>query len=101
MREQARDKGRLQDMIEAANNIAEFVAGVTFEQFVGNKMLFFAVMKNVEIIGEAAYMLTKEFQESHPQVRWVVIWPPFFVGRWMGRWEGGKGGWENSGVFCG
>lgn len=73
MREQARDKGRLQDMIEAANNIEEFVTGVTFDQFVSNKMLFFAVMKNVEIIGEAAYMLTKEFQESHPQVRWAVI----------------------------
>lgn len=73
MRELARDKGRLQDMIEAANNVAEFVAGVSFDQFVNNKMLFFAVMKNVEIIGEAAYMLTKEFQESHPQVRWAVI----------------------------
>ena len=34
MREQARDKGRLQDMIEAANNVEEFVAGVAFEQFV-------------------------------------------------------------------
>lgn len=33
MREQARDKGRLQDMIEAANNVEEFVAGVAFEQF--------------------------------------------------------------------
>lgn len=47
MREQARDRGRLQDMIEAANNVAEFVAGVSFQQFVSNKMLFFAVMKNV------------------------------------------------------
>jgi uncharacterized protein with HEPN domain len=73
MREQARDKGRLQDMIEAANNVEEFVAGVAFEQFVSNKMLFFAVMKNIEIIGEAAYMLTKEFQDSHSQVRWPVI----------------------------
>ena len=39
MREQARDKGRLLDMIEAANNVAEFVAGVSFGQFVNNKML--------------------------------------------------------------
>lgn len=73
MREQARDKGILQDMIEAANNVQEFVAGVDFEQFSSNKMLYFAVMKNIEILGEAAYMLTKEFQEAHPQVRWQVI----------------------------
>lgn len=73
MREQVRDEGRLLDMIEAANNVEEFVAGVEFEQFVSNKMLFFAVMKNIEIIGEAAYMLTKEFQDSHSQVRWPVI----------------------------
>ena len=60
-------------MIEAANNVEEFVAGVAFEQFVSNKMLFFAVMKNIEIIGEAAYMLTKEFRAAHPEVEWDEI----------------------------
>ena len=40
MREQARDKGRLQDMIEAANNVQEFVAGVDFEQFSSNNRLY-------------------------------------------------------------
>ena len=49
MREQARDRGRLKDMVEAANNVAEFVAGVSFQQFVSNKMLFFAVMNSARI----------------------------------------------------
>lgn len=36
-------------------------------------MLYFAVVKNIEIIGEAAYMLTKEFIESHLQTPWKYI----------------------------
>ena len=73
MREANRDRGRLLDIIEAANNVQEFIEGIAYEQFLSNKILYFAVMKNVEIIGEAAYMLTKEFKESHPEVRWQVI----------------------------
>lgn len=32
--------------------------------------MFFGFVKQVEIIGEATYMLTKEFREAHPQVNW-------------------------------
>lgn len=30
-------------------------------------------MKNIEIVGEAAYMLTKSFKENHPNTPWKVI----------------------------
>ncbi len=30
-------------------------------------------MKNVEIVGEAAYMLTKEFKASHPEIPWKQV----------------------------
>ena len=30
-------------------------------------------MKNVEIVGEAAYMLSKEFKDSHSETRWNVV----------------------------
>jgi len=30
-------------------------------------------VKEVEIIGEAVYMLTKEYRVSHPEVEWNVI----------------------------
>ena len=56
MRERARDKGRLEDIIEHADNIAMFMEGYTLEMLMADKRTYYSVMKNVEIIGEAAYM---------------------------------------------
>lgn len=36
-------------------------------------ILYYAVVKNVEIIGEAAYKLSKEFIDSHPSTPWNLI----------------------------
>lgn len=36
-------------------------------------ILYFSVVKNVEIIGEAAYMLTQEFKDAHPDTPWKII----------------------------
>lgn len=30
-------------------------------------------MKNVEIVGEAAYMLTEDFKKTHPDTMWSVV----------------------------
>lgn len=46
---------------------------MTFEDFKANKLVYFAVVKNIEIIGEAAYMLSNEFTEQHPQTPWKLI----------------------------
>ena len=73
MRERARDKGRLEDIIEYSNNITRFIQGVTFEEFSSNTLLYFGVMKNVEVVGEAAFMLTMAFKSEHPQTPWKMI----------------------------
>jgi len=59
MREKPRDKERLSHMLEAIDNIFEFIENKSFVQFKSDKMMRFAVVKNLEIIGEAAYLLTK------------------------------------------
>lgn len=73
MREKPRDKGRLLHMLQAIDNIEEFKAGLDYETFNSQKVVFFALVKNVEIVGEAAYMLTKEFRQNHPEVPWDDI----------------------------
>lgn len=73
MREPERDWGRLQDIINAANHIASFTEGYTQEELTFDKLRYFAVVKNVEIIGEAAYMLSLEFKESHNHIPWKDI----------------------------
>lgn len=73
MRERARDKGRLEDILEYSKNATQFVEGVSFEKFVSDKIMFYAVMKNVEVVGEAAFMLTKAFKAAHPETPWKTI----------------------------
>ncbi|MDR1678562.1 MAG: DUF86 domain-containing protein [Prevotellaceae bacterium] len=73
MREQVRDKGRIEHILESIDNILEFTKDAGFEDFMKNKMLRFAVIKNLEIIGEASYKLTKEFRNAHPEIEWQII----------------------------
>lgn len=73
MREKPKDINRLSHIIEAIDNLFEFTKGISFDEYKGNKILRFAIIKNLEIIGEAAYLLTNEFKEKHPEVEWKVI----------------------------
>ena len=73
MRERARDKGRLEDIIEYSDNVTMLIKGHTFATFVSNKDTYYSVMKNVEIVGEAAYMLSKAFKKSHPATPWKTV----------------------------
>lgn len=73
MRERQRDKGRLEDILEYSDNIIELLEDMTFEQFVKDKRTYYAIMKNVEVVGEAAYMLTKAFKKAHVEIPWNIV----------------------------
>ena len=73
MRELVRDKGRLEDIVEYSSNVLKIIDGIEFEEFSSNILVYFATMKNVEIVGEAAYMLTKEFKATHPEIPWKQV----------------------------
>ena len=73
MRERIRDKGRLEHILQAIDNTIEFTKDIFFEDFADDKKLFFAVVKNIEIIGEASYMLSKEFKTTNNHIEWDVI----------------------------
>ena len=45
----------------------------SFDDVQADRILFYGFSKMVEIIGEAAYMVTKEFKNSHPQLPWRQI----------------------------
>ena len=68
MREKVKDKGRLEHILDAINGILSEKELYTLEQVKESKLLFYGFTKYVEIIGEAVYMLTKEFRESHTDV---------------------------------
>ena len=73
MREPARDLGRIEHILLAITKIEEYTKGVTFERFVADSMRMHATIYNIQIIGEAAYKLTKEFKTEHSEVPWPLI----------------------------
>lgn len=73
MREHSRDRGRLEDILKYAQNVEQIVNGISYEQFVADIRLYYSVMKNVEVIGEAANMLTRHFREEHNELPWRLI----------------------------
>ena len=73
MRERARDKGRLEDIIEYSTNVTNLIEGYSLEALIADKRTYYSVMKNIEVVGEAAFMLTKAFKKSHPEIPWKVV----------------------------
>lgn len=73
MREEIKDKGRLEHILEAIRKIEDYTQGVTQEQIVDEPMRKHATAYNIQIIGEASYRLTKEFKDSHPETPWRSI----------------------------
>lgn len=73
MREPIRDNSRLEHMLGAIDNVYKYSNGMNQEGLAANTMAFHAIVYNIQIIGEAAYMLTKEFKLSHTEVEWRLI----------------------------
>ena len=57
----------------AIGNVEEFLQGYNYERFIADKILYYAVVKNVEIVGEAAYMLSLDFKAEHTDTPWDQI----------------------------
>ena len=64
------DSDFLSDIQEAIRRIIEYTAGMTYQAFVEDTKTQDAVIRNLEIIGEATKNLSKEFREGHPDVPW-------------------------------
>ena len=73
MREEVRDKDRLEHILEAIDRILNFTTGKTREEIASDSMRFYGIVKNIEIVGEAAYKLTKAFRAKYQDTPWNDI----------------------------
>ena len=73
MRESIRDKERLAHILQSINVLLESKERHQYEEVVNDPILFYGFVKHVEIIGEAVYMLTKEFRAEHDELPWDDI----------------------------
>jgi uncharacterized protein with HEPN domain len=63
----------LQDIIESIELIQHYLKGVTEEEFYQNREKQDAILRRLEIIGEAVKHLPKEIRESYPDTPWRQI----------------------------
>ena len=73
MREQVRDRNRLEHILDQIDKILNIAKDKSFAEFNEDPLLFGAISYYTMIIGEATYMLTKEFKELHPSTPWRQI----------------------------
>ena len=73
MREPLRDRERLVHIKKAIDRILRYTEDKSYEDLVADDMMYYAVVKNIEIIGEAANMLTQSFQQAHPDTPWKMV----------------------------
>lgn len=67
------DKVRLLHMVEAAENAVAFVTGMTRAELERDRKTMFAVIRCVEIIGEAASRISDATRASAPDIPWTAI----------------------------
>ena len=67
------DLVRLRHMLDAAREAVTFIAGKTAQHLKSDRILSLALVKCIEIIGEAATKVTVETRTAFPQIPWADI----------------------------
>ena len=64
---------RVEDILDAAANIQTYIAGLTFDQFQTDRKTVDAVVRNLEVIGEAARHLVALRQDLPGDIPWSDV----------------------------
>ena len=64
------DSVYIMHILDAMNKIEKYVKGIGHGDFVKNSLLQDAVIRELEIIGEAAKKLSADFREKYPDIPW-------------------------------
>jgi uncharacterized protein with HEPN domain len=67
------DKQRLLHILDAISEIESYITNVDFNTFLSNSMMRFASIKQIEIIGEAANLITQETKDKFIGIDWRPI----------------------------
>jgi uncharacterized protein with HEPN domain len=68
-----RDIEYLRDIEEAIGRALEYTAGLTWEEYLRDYKTQDAVVRNLELMGEATKNLSDEFREQYPEIPWHNI----------------------------
>lgn len=63
----------IEDIIDSGEKILSYTRKLTYEQFIADSMVVDAVIRNFEIIGEAANRLPEDFKDNYSAIDWHRI----------------------------
>lgn len=63
----------LTDMLDAIRAIKDYTAGLDYESFLANRMARDAVVRNIQVLGEAANRVPQPFKDQQPEIEWSRI----------------------------
>ena len=63
----------IDDILESGRKILEYTSGFTLDQFKSDSKTVDAVIRNFEIIGEAANRLPEDFKDKHSEIDWHKV----------------------------
>lgn len=67
------DRGRIQHMLDAAKEAVELAKGKSREDFESERMLNLALVRLVEIVGEAASKVSLDYKKQNSGIPWSQI----------------------------
>lgn len=66
-------KFRLEDIVESLDLISEYVQDMDYNSWTKDRKTIDAVIRNIEIIGEAATHIPDDIQEKNPDIPWYQM----------------------------
>ncbi len=70
IRQRRTNKAYIDDMIGAIEKILSFSKGLTYEEFISNRMAHDAIIRNFEILGEGVKRIPFKFQRQYKHIPW-------------------------------
>jgi uncharacterized protein with HEPN domain len=67
------DRVRLQHMLDSAQEAVSFATGLGPSELAGNRLVSLAVVRAIEVVGEAASQVSKECRDAHADIPWTKI----------------------------
>lgn len=63
----------LDHIIESFERISDYLTGISYDDFINDEEKQDAVIRKLEVAGEATKRLSPEFRERYPQIEWRAI----------------------------
>lgn len=73
MRNKISDIERLYHIIDAINSIEDFTKDIDYDSYINDFKLRLALVKLLEIIGEASNGISEETQKNFTDIEWIIL----------------------------